>query len=347
MPSPEGSPRVFGPNFVQRATEDRAETEATAAGTSGCSAAAGGTGSFEAFQAAIAAMQQAVLQQRQGAQPQPAGSAGLVPGALGQINGEFTPEQQPAAAAADRATQEMIEEARRRLQGHPGTSGASSMLRSSFAAPGGFGVVPEAATGTGVPPGGLGQGLGLGLAGGMGMIPPHFPSQPEARPPATQQPGRQQRHHYQQRPDPPHAEPPWPQPPAVVDTRALGKPQSYDGSEALWKEWRFTFTAYAGCVAFELRELMERAASQSEPINTLALNLRQRQLGETLFYMLALTLKQRALRLRPGLCCTNLLSSQALWRMAHAPSKSSVAGSCPYIAFALASSVRDCANTDW
>jgi hypothetical protein len=147
----------------------------------------------------------------------------------------------------------------------------------------------------------------------MGMIPPHFPSQPEARPPAPQQPGQQQQHYYQQRPDPLQAETPWPLAPAVVDTRALGKPQSFDGNEALWKEWRFTFTAYAGCVACELRELMERAANQSEPINTLGLNPRQRQLGETLFYMLALTLKQRALRLLMGVPQGNGLEAGGCW----------------------------------
>ena len=48
---------------------------------------------------------------------------------------------------------------------------------------------------------------------------------------------------------------------ALVDTRLLGKPQTFSGLHADWKSWRFTFTACAGDLKPDMRRLMERAVA--------------------------------------------------------------------------------------
>jgi len=80
----------------------------------------------------------------------------------------------------------------------------------------------------------------------------------------------------------------------------LGKPNSYDGSENSWREWRFTFEAYTGCISATLRTLMATAATETGPISLSGISTEQRTLSETLSYVLALVLKQRALRLPMG-----------------------------------------------
>ena len=80
----------------------------------------------------------------------------------------------------------------------------------------------------------------------------------------------------------------------------LGKPNSYDGSENSWREWRFTFEAYTGCISATLRTLMATAATETGPISLSGMSTEQRTLSETLCYVLALVLKQRALRLLMG-----------------------------------------------
>ena len=80
----------------------------------------------------------------------------------------------------------------------------------------------------------------------------------------------------------------------------LGKPQGFDGSEGSWREWRFTFEAYTGCLAPDLRPLMSQAAREQSMISMSVMDSRQRVLCETLYYVLAMILKQKALRLLMG-----------------------------------------------
>jgi hypothetical protein len=80
----------------------------------------------------------------------------------------------------------------------------------------------------------------------------------------------------------------------------LGKPSAYDGSETGWREWKFTFEAYTGCISHEPRSLMATAAKEQNPIQLSNMSQQQRVLSETLYYVLALVLKQRALRLLMG-----------------------------------------------
>eukprot|EP00973_Karenia_brevis_P049245 6830372-Karenia_brevis.AAC.1 len=51
----------------------------------------------------------------------------------------------------------------------------------------------------------------------------------------------------------------------VVDTRALGKPDSFKGEDAAWKDWSIVMRSYTSLVEPRLGPLMEAAEESDTP----------------------------------------------------------------------------------
>ena len=50
-----------------------------------------------------------------------------------------------------------------------------------------------------------------------------------------------------------------------VDTRLLGKPSDFSGTQDAWRDWSTVFKGYAGAVIPRLQKLMDNAAKATEP----------------------------------------------------------------------------------
>ena len=82
----------------------------------------------------------------------------------------------------------------------------------------------------------------------------------------------------------------------ILDTRVLGKPESFDGSVEKWGDWAFVFRSCVHCVSADLGTLLHEAEGQTEQIPAEMLSPVARQLGTQLCHMLVLLCKDRALR---------------------------------------------------
>ncbi len=51
-----------------------------------------------------------------------------------------------------------------------------------------------------------------------------------------------------------------------IDTRTLGKPDHFDGSDAKWRDWCIVFKSYSALVNPKLRDAMEQAAQSTTPV---------------------------------------------------------------------------------
>ena len=89
-----------------------------------------------------------------------------------------------------------------------------------------------------------------------------------------------------------------------VDTRAIGKPPPFTGELAAdgrpeglhWGQWAFLFRAYVGAYNATARAALENAETSAEPIIVDdLLEARSEELSSQVFYILALTLRGRAL----------------------------------------------------
>ena len=88
-----------------------------------------------------------------------------------------------------------------------------------------------------------------------------------------------------------HAPPPPPF--ALVDTRQLGKPKTFNGSDAAWRGFRFSLMAYAGAVEPRMAALMQSATTAVEgDCSNNKLNADERRISTQLYYMLALSIDQ-------------------------------------------------------
>ena len=80
----------------------------------------------------------------------------------------------------------------------------------------------------------------------------------------------------------------------VVDTRLLGKPQSFDGATDNWRQFKFTFLGFAGAVDARLKQAMiESEVMQETAITNSALPARDQQVSTQLYYMQVLLLEGR------------------------------------------------------
>ena len=57
----------------------------------------------------------------------------------------------------------------------------------------------------------------------------------------------------------------------AVDTSVLGKPDSFDGSEAKWKDWRTIMRAYVSLVSPNLSQMLPEAEKSDAPVLQVAL----------------------------------------------------------------------------
>ena len=55
---------------------------------------------------------------------------------------------------------------------------------------------------------------------------------------------------------------------SVIDTRGLGKPDSFDGSGAKWRDWKVVMTSYTAACNGELALLMTKAEMTEEEKRT-------------------------------------------------------------------------------
>ena len=58
----------------------------------------------------------------------------------------------------------------------------------------------------------------------------------------------------------------------VVDTRLLGKPEKFDGSNATWRDWKFTAKSYLCATNSSLKAMLDQAEVASEPIKNVELH---------------------------------------------------------------------------
>ena len=91
---------------------------------------------------------------------------------------------------------------------------------------------------------------------------------------------------------------------SFIDTRAIGKPPNFSGEVGddgkpdgpAWSQWAFLFRAYVGAFSADTRKLLEDAEQAIETIiQDPHFNKAEYELGAQVYYILALTLRGRAL----------------------------------------------------
>ena len=82
----------------------------------------------------------------------------------------------------------------------------------------------------------------------------------------------------------------------VVDSQLLEKQKSFDGAMDNWRQFKFTFLAYAGAVELILNQAMiESEVLQEAAITNAALPPRDQRVSTQLYFMLVLLLEGSAL----------------------------------------------------
>ena len=89
------------------------------------------------------------------------------------------------------------------------------------------------------------------------------------------------------------APPPTPTMSSLVDTRLIGKPAVFSGTQEPWTDWSFVFKAYCSALSTRLVALMEAAQGQSDLI--MPTDPADQAISSQLYYVLALSCKDRAL----------------------------------------------------
>ena len=81
---------------------------------------------------------------------------------------------------------------------------------------------------------------------------------------------------------------------SLVDTRALGKPRTFDGIESIWQDWSFMFRAYCSLLSPLFAHLLLMSGETKDPI-PMSPDEGERALQVQLYYLLAMLLTSRAL----------------------------------------------------
>ena len=87
--------------------------------------------------------------------------------------------------------------------------------------------------------------------------------------------------------------PPPPVMSSLVDTRLIGKPAVFAGTQESWTDWSFVFKAYCSALSTRLVALME--AAQGQPALIMPTDPADQAISAQLYYALALSCKERAL----------------------------------------------------
>ena len=77
----------------------------------------------------------------------------------------------------------------------------------------------------------------------------------------------------------------------LVDTRLLGKPRSFDGSEESWAGFAVIMKAYIGAISPDLLTSMVAAEAEANPIAQSLLDAASQQRSTQLYFILVLLLK--------------------------------------------------------
>ena len=86
-------------------------------------------------------------------------------------------------------------------------------------------------------------------------------------------------------------------PTMTVDTRSIGKPDSFKGDPKEYADWSFVFKAYMSCISTRYIELFERIESSRVPMPNRLLGENDRALSTQMYYVLAMLVKNRPLDL--------------------------------------------------
>ena len=83
-------------------------------------------------------------------------------------------------------------------------------------------------------------------------------------------------------------------PTSLVDTRLLGKPESFDGGTG-WKDWSVVFRSYACACSAPLGLLLERTETSAGPMLDATLTQSEASCSTQLYYMLVMLCKGTSL----------------------------------------------------
>ena len=83
---------------------------------------------------------------------------------------------------------------------------------------------------------------------------------------------------------------------SVVDSKSLGKPDKFDGSEKAWATWSFTLISWLEFVSASLVTSMGTAGEQRSEIDFEMLSKENQHFARQLYAILALLLKGAALK---------------------------------------------------
>ena len=86
---------------------------------------------------------------------------------------------------------------------------------------------------------------------------------------------------------------------ALVDTKLLGKPPVLEGKEGEYQDWAFVMRSYLGCVNTKFRPALKLIGTLLEQDRNQMLNLgpEHEQLSSTLYHVLSMTTKGKAMRI--------------------------------------------------
>ena len=80
-----------------------------------------------------------------------------------------------------------------------------------------------------------------------------------------------------------------------VDTRILGKPDSFDGTAQKWRDWSVVVRGYAGVVVADLSVLMEQAEQSTAGVFVASMTPGQAKASKQLYFILLMLCRGQAL----------------------------------------------------
>eukprot|EP00971_Amphidinium_carterae_P128016 2535761-Amphidinium_carterae.1 len=81
-----------------------------------------------------------------------------------------------------------------------------------------------------------------------------------------------------------------------IDTRIIGKPDTFTGRQEAWKDWAIVLRSYSAASMPVLAMLMEKAETTEEDVRNLVLSAGQAAASTQLYYLLIMSCRDSALR---------------------------------------------------
>ena len=81
----------------------------------------------------------------------------------------------------------------------------------------------------------------------------------------------------------------------MIDTRLLGKPEKFDGTDVHWRDWKFVTKSYLQAAMPGIGTLLTKAEATTDDISNEFLSTAMLQMSTQLYYVLVLLTKFRAL----------------------------------------------------